>query len=233
MYVITAAAVLGLTATAFAQSTPCSPMPIGYGPVPSPNTEAAFKTFSSFASAASNAITPQLYQRIFTNLNASETAGSSNVYLGYYELKTYDPASCTAICDTTSGCVGTNLYFERDPSLVPGDACPNPTALTLIKWSPVTVQAATNDGQYQAQFHVLIAGSNGYMKLPSQACSAISSAWGGDSYSFPTGAGQQNWQSWTQSAPANFRAATSFPNAAIAGAGRFAGGPPGGGMGGW
>ncbi|KAK0929223.1 hypothetical protein LTR29_017153, partial [Friedmanniomyces endolithicus] len=97
-------------------------------------------------------------------------------------------------------------YFERDPSLLPdATLCPNPAALTVIKcalWgSPVTAQQATNDGQFQADFHVLIAGSNGYMKLPSQACSAISAAWGGSSsgYSWPTGAAgaPPNWQSFT------------------------------------
>ena len=156
------AAVTGLAAVASAATATsgCSPQATGYGPVPSPNTEAAFKTNAAFASAASNAVTPSLYQRTFVNLNASESASSSNVYMGYYELKSYDPASCTALCDSTSGCVGTNLYFERDPSLLPAAACPNPAALTVIKcalWgSPVTAAQATNDGQYQEQFHVLV-----------------------------------------------------------------------------
>ena len=129
-------------------------------PVPTPNTEAAWKTYSVFASTASNAVTPSLYQRTFTNLNGSELAASSNVYLGYYELKSYDPAACTAICDTTPGCVGTNLYYERQPTLLPAAACPNPTAQTVIKcalWgSPVTAADATNDGQFAANFHVLV-----------------------------------------------------------------------------
>lgn len=89
--------------------------------------------------------------------------------MGYYELKSYDPASCTAICDQTSGCVGTNLYFERKPSLLPAARCPDPPAITLINcalWgSPVTPAEATNDGQYQQEFHVVIAGSNGRCKL--------------------------------------------------------------------
>ncbi|KAK5130297.1 hypothetical protein LTR08_002220 [Meristemomyces frigidus] len=197
------ATVAGLAAFATADTattSACSAQPTGYGPVPSPNTEAAFKTYTQFTTISNNAITPSLYQRTFTNLNASSFATSSNVYLGYYELASYDPASCTAICDTTSGCVGTNLYFERSPSLLPAAACPNPAAITLIKcalWgSPVASVDATNDGQYQASFHALIAGSNGYMKLPAQACSAISSAWSGHSYAWPTQGGY-NWQGWT------------------------------------
>ncbi|KAK1004290.1 hypothetical protein LTR91_004368 [Friedmanniomyces endolithicus] len=208
MYALPLAAALGFVALVHAADTtsPCSAQPSGYGPLPSPNDEATFKTFSTFASAANAAVAPPLYQRVFANLNASEFATASNVYLGYYELKSYDAASCTALCDQSSGCVGANLYFERDPSLLP-DArlCPNPAALTVIKcalWgSPVTAQQATNDGQFQADFHVLVAGSNGYMKLPSQACSAISAAWGGSSsgYSWPTGAAgaPPNWQSFT------------------------------------
>ncbi|TKA82957.1 hypothetical protein B0A55_01544 [Friedmanniomyces simplex] len=238
MYALSA--LLGLAATLLARSavadttTACSPQPSGHGPVPSPNDEATFKTYPAFASAASNAAAPALYQRVFTNLNASEFASSSNVYLGYYELKSYDAGACTALCDQTSGCVGTNLYFERDPSLLPAAACPNPTALTVIKcalWgSPVTAQQATNDGQYQASFHVLIAGSNGYMKLPSQACSAISSAWGGSGYSWPTGGMPPNWQSFTASPGFGtaFRPATSWPSSATAGPmGYAAAGPRG------
>ncbi|KAK3070811.1 hypothetical protein LTR53_009790 [Teratosphaeriaceae sp. CCFEE 6253] len=221
MYALTAG-LLGLAAIARAVDTTsdCSAQPAGYGPVPSPNTDAAFKTYAPFASAANSAAAPALYQRVFTNLNASEFATSSNVYLGYYELKSYDAAACTALCDQSSGCVGTNLYFERSPSLLPAASCPNPTAITVIKcalWgSPVTQGQATNDGQYQANFHVLIAGSNGYMKLPSQACSAISSAWSGNAYSWPTGTAP-NWQSFTTGFGTAYTPVTAWPSTATAG----------------
>ncbi|KAK4555120.1 hypothetical protein LTR86_007886 [Recurvomyces mirabilis] len=219
MYALTTA-LFGLAAVVVAQQTPCTSMLPGYGPTPTPNDETSFKALPAFASAASNAATPSLYQNVFTNLNASEFASSNNVYLGYYALKTYDAGACTAICDNTTGCVGTNLYFERNPTLLPGDACPNPTAMTVIKcalWgSPVTGQAATNDGQWQDQFHVLVAGSNGYMKLPAQACSAISSAWSPSKtgYSWPTSAGAQNW-----GGPSGFKT-TAWPSAATAAGGR-------------
>lgn len=48
----------------------------------------------------------------------------------------------------------------------PAASCPNPTPVTLIKcvyWGgPVDLDNAVNYGQYREQFHVVIAGSNGY-----------------------------------------------------------------------
>ncbi|TKA43019.1 hypothetical protein B0A54_05967 [Friedmanniomyces endolithicus] len=111
MYALPLAAALGFVALVHAADTtsPCSAQPSGYGPLPSPNDEATFKTFPAFASAANSAVAPPLYQRVFANLNASEFATAANVYLGYYELKAYDAAACTALCDQSSGCVGANL----------------------------------------------------------------------------------------------------------------------------
>ena len=60
-----------------------------------------------------------------------------------------------------------------------------------------------------------IAGSNGYMKLPSQACSAISSAWSGNSYAFPTQSA--NWQGWTSVYGGRFASASAWPSSATAG----------------
>ena len=111
----TAATVLAFAAaiaTATDSTSDCAVQPAGLGPIPTPNTDTAFAASTVFASLANNAVTPPLYSRVFVNLNASESATSTNVYLGYYELASYDPASCTALCDKTSGCVATNLYFE-------------------------------------------------------------------------------------------------------------------------
>ncbi|KAK5004995.1 hypothetical protein LTR60_006390, partial [Cryomyces antarcticus] len=82
---------------------------------------------------------------------------------------------CAALCDQAQGCLGINLYFERDPTINPATACPNPTAFTNVKctlWgSAVTAASATNQGQWRgpmdstgAAFHVVIAGSNGWSK---------------------------------------------------------------------
>ena len=155
------ATITGLAAFVAADSTTaCSPQPVGYGPVPTPNTEAGWLSSSVYGTTANKAVTPSLYQRTYVNLNGSSLSTSSNVYLGYNELTSYDPAACTAICDKTSGCVGTNLYFERSPSLAPAAACPNPAALVVVKcalWgSPISAVDATNVGQWQESFHVLV-----------------------------------------------------------------------------
>jgi hypothetical protein len=209
---IAIAAILGMaTAQAVDITQPCSQQPVGYGPIPSPNTDTAFSAFTTFASVANAAVAPTGWQRTFTNLNASELYDPATMsYLGYQTMTTYDAGQCLALCDSTTGCVGANLYYERNPTLNPADACPNPTAQTLIKcalWgSPITPAAATNYGQYREQFHVVIAGSNAYMKLPAQACSAISSAYNGNGYSWPTG--RVNWLKYSSMPAATPTAAT-------------------------
>lgn len=67
--------------------TACATQIVGYGPVPSPDTPAAFSSYSAYASAALNAPTPSGYTSIYTNLNASNNAPA---YLGYTTLKSYD-----------------------------------------------------------------------------------------------------------------------------------------------
>lgn len=58
-----------------------------------------------------------------------------------------------------------SIDFERDPSVVPADACSNPASTTVIKcvmWgSYIGPSTAVNDGQWRNDFHVVIAGSNG------------------------------------------------------------------------
>jgi len=119
--------------------------------------------------------TPQGYQVSFKNLKAAVNANS---YMGLYTLKTYDTIKCQQLCDAANLCTAFNMYFERDPTVDPGDACPNPPSFTNIKctlWgSGVTTEAAVNAGQYRIQFQVVIAGSNGYTKnLPPAAQSGF------------------------------------------------------------
>lgn len=63
---------------------------------------------------------------------------------------------------------GVNIFFERDPSIEPADACEDPSSTTVIKcvfWGGyVADESANNNGQWRNQFHVVIAGSNGYQK---------------------------------------------------------------------
>ena len=158
----------------------CSPYRPGSGPVPSPDTVEAFASFPSFAvllfpnflikiktddfqAMATNAPTPDGYQVVGTNMNASMSAPS---YMGLYTLDSYDTLGCASQCDQVSGCSAINMYIERDPTLNANvDNCPNPPSTTNYKctlWGvPLSAGEATNDGQYQAAFHVVIAGSNG------------------------------------------------------------------------
>lgn len=158
----------------------CSLYPTGSGPVPSPDTVDAFASFPTFAvrstpyllvnsitdpfqAMATAAPTPDGYEVVFINSNASLTASN---YMGLYTLGSYDTLGCASQCDQASGCQAFNMYIERDPSLnASADNCPNPSSTTNYKctlWgAPVSVGEATNFGQYQDSFQVVIAGSNG------------------------------------------------------------------------
>ncbi|KAL8688876.1 MAG: hypothetical protein Q9218_005318 [Villophora microphyllina] len=146
---------------------PCAPQPDGYGPKPATDSAAAFLAYQPFADTANAAAAnpPQGYQTSFQNLQASVSANS---YLGLYTLKTYDTVKCQQYCDAANLCTGFNIYFERDPTLNPADACLNPAAFTNIKctlWgSPIPKETATNQGQYRRDFQVVIAGSDGFTK---------------------------------------------------------------------
>ena len=116
-----------------------------------------------FQAMASAAPTPDGYEVVFINSNASLTASD---YMGLYTLTSYDTLGCASLCDQASGCQAFNMYIERDPSLnASAENCPNPPSTTNYKctlWgTPISVDEATNFGQYQDSFQVVIAGSNG------------------------------------------------------------------------
>lgn len=117
------------------------------------------------ASVANNALpTPAGY---FQNFKNAPGASRASAYLGYSVLKTgYDVAACAAKCTKKAGCVAFNIFFERDPVKTPGSDCRNPDAFANIKCSfwgvPLDTTTADNKGQYRADFHVGIAGSNAY-----------------------------------------------------------------------
>ena len=137
----------------------------GYGPVPTPDTVAAFQSYPEWAKDALSAKTPSGYAQTFKNLNASVSANS---YLGLITLHSYDTIGCSQWCDNTTLCTGFNIYVERDPALNPSDNCPLPASISNYKctlWgSGVEASAATNFGDYRGQFQVVIAGSDGYEK---------------------------------------------------------------------
>jgi hypothetical protein len=155
---------LNVVKTGVCPGQQCKSLPVGSGPVPSTDTPAGFLALSDFETAAKGAITPDGYQKTFTNLRASNNA---NGYLGYTTLPRYDVTACSKRCNAISGCQAFNIYFERDPKVEPasGDYCRNPPSTTNIKcafWGgPVTEDNAVNTGQWRKDFQIVIAGSNG------------------------------------------------------------------------
>ncbi|KAG9593032.1 hypothetical protein KCV04_g20894, partial [Aureobasidium melanogenum] len=143
----------------------CKPQPTGSGPVPTPDTPETFLAYNDFSATADSAETPSGYYNTFTNLQASNNAYG---YMGYTVLNEYSTQTCADKCDAIKGCAAFNIYFERDPTVNPNDvSCANPSSTTNIKcvfWGgPVTTDNAKNNGQWRKDFHVVIAGSNGYV----------------------------------------------------------------------
>ncbi|KAG9734145.1 hypothetical protein KCU73_g10856, partial [Aureobasidium melanogenum] len=125
-----------------------------------------------------SAAAPAGYVQTFKNLNASSSAYG---YLGFSNLQSYSPQTCALKCNAIKGCMGINLYFERDPKYTPDKTlCPNPASLTQIKcvyWGgPVTTDTTNNPGRTWVQFSVVVAGSNGYVNQTVAAPSGYSDA---------------------------------------------------------
>ncbi|KAL1625331.1 hypothetical protein SLS54_003420 [Diplodia seriata] len=144
----------------------CCALPTGNLDLPSPNTADAFTSFSTYSDKASGATAPSGYTLAFSNKNgATQQVG----YRGVYTLDSYTPSDCAAKCDADEWCQAFNIYIERDPVIRPDyDVCKNPDATANVKCTlygyPVHEETATNVGQYQGDFHVVVAGSNGYNK---------------------------------------------------------------------
>ncbi|PNS16124.1 hypothetical protein CAC42_4525 [Sphaceloma murrayae] len=142
----------------------CKAQPAGAKGAPTvADDPASFKNSTALADAALKAVTPAGYTQTFKNLQASNNAYG---YMGYSTLDSYDTQTCANRCSKINGCMSFNIYFERDPSVEPASACPNPPSVTMIKcvyWGgPVTTDNANNNGQWRNKFQVVIAGSNGY-----------------------------------------------------------------------
>ncbi|RMZ73514.1 Galactose oxidase [Pyrenophora seminiperda CCB06] len=152
----------------------CSTQPGGAGPVPGDGSvDAYLDTTNALRKAARDAATPSGYTKSFTDLTgATEQVG----YLTYKNIDSgaYDVAACAAFCDSEKFCLGFNIFAERDPSLNADTGCSNPVPITNIKCSlfgyPVSANSATNQGQYRADFHVVVTASNGYSKLDGTTC---------------------------------------------------------------
>lgn len=147
-----------------------------------PDTAASFLAYAAFSqvATAAGAKPPDRYSVVpgWVDLKASNGDGAG--YLGYIlsELSDYSPDQCANLCSSWSGsasCASFVIFYERAPELVspttnaPSAACPassDSASVTLIKCVfysvPLYSANATNVGQYQDDFHVVIAGSTAF-----------------------------------------------------------------------
>ncbi|KEQ57716.1 uncharacterized protein M437DRAFT_31513, partial [Aureobasidium melanogenum CBS 110374] len=145
----------------------CVAQPTGISYTSTPDSDTAFLADKYYSDAAAAAQAPAGYTEAFKNLNASNNALG---YLGFSLMSSYNPSVCAARCDKVNGCQAINIYFERDPTVDPNDAsCADSYGKSYVQikcvyWGgPVTASNALNFGQYRNKFHVVIAGSNGYV----------------------------------------------------------------------
>ncbi|KAK7716593.1 hypothetical protein SLS57_006621 [Botryosphaeria dothidea] len=150
----------------------CCTLPTGTAfPQLSSDTVQAFQTNNDYSSAAIGAKAPTGYGEAFNNLQG---ATQQDGYRGVYLLNTYSPNECATHCNNDAQCMSFNVYVERDPIVRPDypgqdSACSNPPSTANVKCTlyglPVSSQTATNKGQWQGGFQVVIAASNGYNKV--------------------------------------------------------------------
>ncbi|KAF1837759.1 hypothetical protein BDW02DRAFT_627691 [Decorospora gaudefroyi] len=144
----------------------CSPLPLGSGPVPSPDTPEQFQSYAPFSAAATSAITPGDYVQSYSNLLV--TFNEPRQFVGYSSLSSYNVSECAAKCDEHSGCNAFSIFYERLPTIEPGTGCMDPASTTMIKcdlWNGTILPSITlNSGQMRGDFKVVMAGSNAYVK---------------------------------------------------------------------
>ncbi|CAD0085225.1 unnamed protein product [Aureobasidium mustum] len=154
-----------------ASSTPangaCSTMPnFGYTYTPTNPAPSAFLKDTTLRAQYMTASVPANYVWRFAGFYASISQAG---YMFYTELSSYSPSQCAAICDANTACKGFNIYFERTPSLAPGNGCVNPAPQVDVKcafYSTAVSEAnAVNIGSWRSSFNVVITGGNGYTKM--------------------------------------------------------------------
>ncbi|KAL1849606.1 hypothetical protein Daus18300_013213 [Diaporthe australafricana] len=154
----------------------------GNGAHVEPDTDAGFLAFAAFTQAATAVASnpPDRYSVVPGWVNLKASNGDGTGYLGYAlsALSGYKPDQCADLCSNWSGstsCASFVIFHERNPELVwpttraPSAACPasaDSSSVTLIKCVfysvPLYSGNATNAGQYQDDFHVVIAGSTAF-----------------------------------------------------------------------
>lgn len=153
---------------------------VGNGPHVSPDTDSAFLSNAAFSAAATAAAVkpPARFSVVPHWIDLTGSNGDNSGYLTYVssQLSSYNPDQCAQLCDDMTNCVSFVLYYERDPELVwptthaPIDPqCPataTSASVTLIKCAfysvPLYSGNATNVGQYQDDFHLVVAGSTAF-----------------------------------------------------------------------
>jgi hypothetical protein len=97
---------------------------------------------------------------------ASSTNDERNHFLGTIPMSKYDTERCARECGQVPSCHAFDVFFERAPTLKPGKNCTAPASTTMIKctlWeNTIEKRTATNVGEMDCDFEVVIAGSNGY-----------------------------------------------------------------------
>lgn len=163
---------------------------VGNGPHVDPDTDTEFLAYPEFSKSAiaAAAVPPQGYEASKGWVNLKGSNGDNTGYIGYVqsELTSYDPEYCANLCSDWSGatCSSFVIYYERDPELVwpttgtpSTEYCPatvNSSSVTLIKCAfysvPLYSGNATNVGQYQGDFHLVIAGSTAFNVMDAPIC---------------------------------------------------------------
>ncbi|ROV99137.1 hypothetical protein VMCG_06688 [Cytospora schulzeri] len=164
---------------------------VGNGPHVDPDTDTEFLAYPAFSKAATAAAAhpPQGYEAAPGWIDLKGSNGDNTGYLGYVqsELSSYDPDHCANLCSDWSGstpCSSFVIYYERDPELVwpttgtpSTEYCPatvDSSSVTLIKCAfysvPLYSGNATNVGQYQGDFHLVIAGSTAFNVMGAPVC---------------------------------------------------------------
>lgn len=116
-----------------------SDTPLGAGPVPSPDTAAAFSTYAPFSgNATANGVNGTTYTVVTVNSNGAAIPTSTDTtpinYLGWVNMASYSASSCAALCaayGTGSTCQSFNTYYLRSPTVAPSfdSSCPNPSSM--------------------------------------------------------------------------------------------------------
>ncbi|KAG9191065.1 hypothetical protein G6011_09153 [Alternaria panax] len=145
----------------------CDSLSLGHGTPIFPDTPEAFQAYAPFANDALAATTPTGYVQSYANLLTTYNAPSQFVH--YVSMDEYNVDQCANACDNDAECNAFTIFFERQPIVSPASKlCPNPHSTTLIKcdlWSgTILPDIAINHGQLREQFHVVMAGSNAYVK---------------------------------------------------------------------